>query len=73
VGVTHPERPSLTGLTSVAHRFDRCRGLVGFATGECTSEFLVVPCCYCFESGSFWSLGDGFLELGFPGLDRPDR
>jgi hypothetical protein len=46
-----PERPSLTGLTGAAHRSDRCRGSVGFASGEHVGEFAVVPCCCCFEFG----------------------
>jgi hypothetical protein len=64
VGVVHPERPSLTDLTGVAHRSDRCRGLMGFTSVERPVEFLVVPCCCCFEFGSFWSLGGWFLRIG---------
>jgi hypothetical protein len=54
-GFVHPERPSLTGLTSATHRSDRCKGLIGFASGECLGEFSVVMCCCCFEFGSIWS------------------
>jgi hypothetical protein len=68
-----PERPSLTGLTGAAHRSGWCRGSVGFASGECLGEFLIVPSSHCFEFGSFWSSEGWFGFLGLPGLDRSDR
>jgi hypothetical protein len=34
-----------------AHRSDRFRGSVGFASSEHLSEFVVFPCCCCFEFG----------------------
>jgi hypothetical protein len=47
-----PERPSLTGA---AHRSDRCRGSVGFASSEYLGESVVGPFCYYFEFGLVWS------------------
>jgi hypothetical protein len=50
-----PERPSLTDLIGAAHRSDRCRDSMGFASRERLGEFIVVPCCCCFEFGLVWS------------------
>jgi hypothetical protein len=50
-----PERPSLTGVTGAAHRSDRCRGSMGFASAEHLGELVVVPYYCCFEFGSVWS------------------
>jgi hypothetical protein len=36
-------------------RSDRCRGLVGFASGEHLGEFPVVMCCCYFEFSSVWN------------------
>jgi hypothetical protein len=55
MGVVHPERSILTGLTGAAHRSNRCRGLVGLASGEHLGEFSIILCCCCFEFGSFCS------------------
>jgi hypothetical protein len=64
-----PERASLTGLTDAGHRSDRCRGLVGFALGERPCEFVVVPCCYCYEFGSVWSSVGLFGGFGISWLE----
>jgi hypothetical protein len=37
--------------TGAGDRSDRCRPFMGFASGECLGEFLVVSCFYCFEFG----------------------
>jgi hypothetical protein len=74
-----PERLGLTSLIGVAHRSDRCRGSVGFASGERLGEFSVVPSGCCFEFGRFWSSvglfgGFGTSCTGLTGeLHRPDR
>jgi hypothetical protein len=64
-----PERPSLTDLTGAAHRPDRCRRSVGFASGECLGEFVVVLCSYCFEFGSVWSSVGLFGGFGVSWLE----
>jgi hypothetical protein len=64
-----PERPSLIGLTGAVHQSDRCKGSVGFALGERLGEFVVVPCCYCFEFGSVWSSVGLFGGFGIPWLN----
>jgi hypothetical protein len=63
------ERPSLTGLTGAAQRSDRCSGSVGFASGERLGEFVVVPCCCCFEFGSIWSSVGLFGGFGVSWLE----
>jgi hypothetical protein len=73
VGAIHPDHPSLTGLIGATHRFDRCRGLVGFASGERLGEFSVVPCCCCFVFGLFWSSEGQVWVLGISSLDRSDQ
>jgi hypothetical protein len=73
VGAIHHERPSLTGLIGATHRFDWCRGLVGFASGERLGEFSVVPCCCCFEFGLFWSPEGQVWVLGLASLDRSEQ
>jgi hypothetical protein len=63
-----PERPSLTGVTGATHRSDRCRGSAGFASGERLGEFVVVPCCCCFEFESVWSSVGLFVGFGISWL-----
>jgi hypothetical protein len=63
-----PERPSLTDLTGAAHRSDRCRGSVGFASSEHLGEFIVVSCCCCFVFGSVWSSVGLFGAFGISWL-----
>jgi hypothetical protein len=73
VGSVHPDE-----LRS--HQSDRClppvwpgQTPVGFCSGECLGEFVVVPCCCCFEFGTFWSSVGLFGVLGLSDLDRSDR
>jgi hypothetical protein len=64
-----PDRSSLTGLTGAAHKADRCRGSVGFASGEHLAEFVVVPCSGCSEFGSVWSSVGLFGGVGVSWLE----
>jgi hypothetical protein len=59
-----PSAQVLTGLTGASQRFDWCRPLVGFCSGERLGDFPGVFCCCCFEFGEFWSLGGWFLGIG---------
>jgi hypothetical protein len=78
-GAIHPESPGHTGLTGASHRSNRCRPQLGFCSSERLGEFVVVPCCCCFEFGSFWSSVGLFGILGLLAwtdltgvLHRPD-
>jgi hypothetical protein len=72
-GAVHPKLPRL-------HRSDRCtwpvwpvQPLVGFCSGECLGDFVVVLCWVCFEFGSVWRSVGLFGVWGLSGLDRSDR
>jgi hypothetical protein len=54
-----------------SHRSDRCLSLVWpvrtpikFCLGERLGEFVVVPCCCCFEFGSVWNSVGQFGRFG---------
>jgi hypothetical protein len=68
-GVVHPESPGHTGLTSASYWSDRCRPQLGFCLCERLGEFAVVPCCCCFEFGSFWSSVGLFGRFGVSWLE----
>jgi hypothetical protein len=42
---------------------------VGFTSGECLGEFVVVMCCGCFEFGSVWSSAGLFGGFGVSCLE----
>jgi hypothetical protein len=60
-----PSCPGYSGLTGALDRSDRCKSLVGFASGE-----LLDSCV--FGSWCCWSVLGLFGVLGLSGFDRSD-